>query len=128
VIGGMLYLVGGRTVSGGNMDRLDRYDPRTDAWESLAPLPQASGGLAAAALNGRLYAFGGEYFGPGGRGVYPHTWIYDPRADRWSAGPSMLTPRHGLAGAALAGRVLAIGGASQAGAAETTAIVEALTA
>jgi hypothetical protein len=40
----------------------------------------------------------------------------------------MLTPRHGLAGAAVAGRVLAIGGASQAGAAETTAIVEALTA
>ena len=128
VIGGMLYLVGGRTVAGGNMDRLDRYDPRTDAWESLAPLPQASGGLAAAALDGRLYAFGGEYFGPGGRGVYPHTWIYDPREDRWSAGPPMLTPRHGLAGAAVAGRVLAIGGASQAGAAETTAIVEALTA
>ena len=128
VIDGRLYLVGGRTVGGGNMDRLDRYDPRADRWDALAPLPQASGGLAAAALGGRLYAFGGEYFGEAGGGVYPHTWVYDPASDRWAAGPPMLTSRHGLAGAAVGGAVLAIGGAARAGARNTSAVVEALRA
>ena len=128
MIAGRLYLVGGRTVQGGAMARLDRYDPKTDVWESLAPLPQASGGLAAAALGGRLYAFGGEWFGPSGAGVYGETWVYDPRSDVWSAGPRMLTPRHGLAGTAVDGVVLALGGARRASAADTSDLVEALRA
>ena len=126
VIAGGLYVVGGRTVAGGNIDRLDRYDPETDSWETLRPMPQASGGLAAAALGGRLHAFGGEWFAPGGGGVHEETWIYDPAADAWSAGPPMRTPRHGLAGAAAAGRVLAIGGAERVSAQNTSAVVEAL--
>ena len=72
---------------------LERYDPDTDAWTTLAPLPQPSGGLAGAALNGTLYVFGGEYFSDGG-GVYEHTWAYDPQADAWTELPPMRTPRH----------------------------------
>jgi N-acetylneuraminic acid mutarotase len=125
VIGGRLHLVGGRTVAGGNMARLDRYDPARDAWEALRPMPQGSGGLAAAALGGRLLAFGGEFFGPSGSGVHPETWLYDPRADRWSAAAPMRTPRHGLVGVSVGGSVLAIGGAKRASAGDTSGTVEA---
>ena len=128
VIGGKLYVVGGRTVGGGNMARLDRYDPETDAWESLRDMPQASGGLAAAAAGGKLYVFGGEWFGPNrAGGVYVETWEYDPAVDAWRAIAPMRTPRHGLAGVSVGGRVLAIGGATRFSARDTSAVVEALT-
>ncbi|HYD46576.1 MAG TPA: kelch repeat-containing protein, partial [Phenylobacterium sp.] len=54
VIDGLAYVVGGRTVAGGNLATLERYDAKADAWETLRPMPQASGGLAAAAVGGRL--------------------------------------------------------------------------
>ncbi len=126
VVAGRLYVVGGRTVGGGNLGALERYDPTTDRWDALAPLPQPSGGLAAGTIGGRLYAFGGEYF-TGAGGVYAETWAYDPATDRWTPMPPMLTPRHGLAAASLDGRILAIGGALRRGADQTSAVVEALT-
>jgi N-acetylneuraminic acid mutarotase len=129
VIDGQLYVAGGRRREGRgitNLGALERYDPETDAWTTLAPLPQPSGGLAGAALDGTLYVFGGEYFSEGG-GVYEHTWAYDPQADAWTELPPMRTPRHGLAGAATDGRIFAIGGNTAAGiGAATTATVETL--
>ena len=128
VIDGLAYVVGGRTVAGGNLATLERYDPKADAWETLKPMPQASGGLAAAAVGGRLYAFGGEWFAPGGEGgVYRETFAYDPKADQWEASVPMRTPRHGLAAAAVDGTIYAIGGGLKVGGGETTMDHEALT-
>jgi N-acetylneuraminic acid mutarotase len=126
VIGDALYVVGGRTVRGGNTGQLDRYDPLQDRWESLAPMPQGAGGLGAGAARGRLWVFGGEYFGALGAGVYAETWIYDPVADRWAEGPAMRTPRHGLAGASVNDAIFAVAGATISGAAGATGVVEAL--
>ena len=125
VIDSALYIIGGRTVGEGNTARLERYDPRNDRWDVLAPMPQASGGLAAGTAAGMLWAFGGEWFGTQG-GVYAETWMYDPVRDNWTPGPPMLTPRHGLAAASIDGKVYAIGGATIAGAAGTSGSVEAL--
>ena len=127
VLDGALYVVGGRTVQGGNTARVERYDPRADRWDSLAPMPQASGGLAAGTAHGRIWAFGGEWFGRGRGGVYAETWAYDPATDAWTAGPPMPTPRHGLAAASVGDAVYAVAGATRAGAAGATGTVEALT-
>lgn len=124
VIGGRLYVVGGRTVGGGNVADLTRYDPRTDRWETLRPMPQAAGGIAAAALAGRLFVFGGEWFEPGGGGVFRDVWEYDPALDRWRACSPMRTPRHGLAGVAVMNTALLIGGATRSSARDTSAVVE----
>ena len=35
------------------------YDPATDDWEALPPMPTARHGLGAAALNDRIHVFGG---------------------------------------------------------------------
>ena len=84
---------------------------------------RAQGGLAAAALEGKLYAFGGEYFDNGG-GVYPESWMYDPQIDSWTALTDMLTPRHGLGAVTLRSSIYVIGGAKQASGIDTSPIVE----
>ena len=88
-------------------------------------MPQAQGGLAAAVVKGKLYAFGGEYFNDGG-GVYPQTWCYNPKKDQWVPLGPMLTPRHGLAGIAVGNTIYAIAGAKKASLGETSNLLEAL--
>jgi hypothetical protein len=133
VLDGALWVAGGRTVGGGGTGRLDRYDPAEDRWDNLAPIPrsfatnqQAGGGLGMAAVSGRLVAFGGEWFAPGGGGVFRETWIYEPARDAWSAGPDMMTPRHGLAAAAVDGVVYAIAGGAVVSGGQAVGTVEAL--
>lgn len=128
-----IWVAGGRTVSGGGTGRLDRYDPAADRWDTLAPIPaspatgqQVGGGLAMAAAGGKLVAFGGEWFAPGGGGVFAETWLYDPAADRWEAGPAMRTPRHGLAAAAVGGVVYAVAGGEVVSGGRAGGVVEAL--
>jgi hypothetical protein len=118
VLDGRLHVVGGR--QGGafgiaNVASHEVYDPEIDGWSRRAPMPQAQGGLAAAALGGRLYAFGGEYFGVSS-GVFAEAWAYDPIADRWQALTPMPVPRHGLGAVALDGDIHVLGGATAAGA------------
>lgn len=129
---GAIWVAGGRTVNGGGTGRLDRYTPSEDRWDTLAPIPpsprtgrQVGGGLAMASVKGRLAAFGGEWFAPGGGGVFAETWIYDPMADRWEQGPDMATPRHGLAAAAWGDTVYAIAGGSVVSGGNATATLEA---
>lgn len=134
LLDGALWVAGGRTVSGGGTGRLDRYDPAGDRWDTLAPIPasptsgqQVGGGLAMAAVGGKLVAFGGEWFAPGGGGgVFAETWIYDPAADRWELGPPMRTPRHGLAAAAVDGVIYAIAGGELVSGGRAGGVVEAL--
>lgn len=133
VVDGRIYVAGGRQVvtlpNGNRIQRnvpdLEVYDPATDTWESRAPMPQAQGGLAAAALDGRLYVFGGEQWTPKQK-VFGNAWVYDPNTDRWHGLPPLPTPRHGLAAAAAAGRIFVIGGATTAGGGGAVGIVEAL--
>lgn len=133
---GAIWVAGGRTVSGGGTGRLDRYDPAADRWDTLAPIPpspstghQVGGGLAMAALDGKLVAFGGEWFRPraegGGGGVFAETWIYDPARDSWERGPDMATPRHGLAAATVGDAIYAIAGGAVVSGGRAVGTVEA---
>jgi N-acetylneuraminic acid mutarotase len=132
VLEGMLWVAGGRTVSGGGTGRLDRYDPAADRWTTMAPIPrsyaqnnQVGGGLAMAEANGKLVAFGGEWFARGGGGgVFAETWIYDPARDAWEAGPDMTTPRHGLAAASVDGAVYAVAGGAVVSGGQAVGVVE----
>ncbi|MEM6651568.1 MAG: kelch repeat-containing protein [Pseudomonadota bacterium] len=126
IIGSGWHVVGGRTVAGGNTAAHDVYDAREDRWRGAAPMPQGQGGLAAAAVNGKLYAFGGEFFDRGG-GVYPQAWVYDPEADAWSALPDMPQPRHGLGAVASGSDIYLIGGALAVGGRDTSNQVEIFT-
>ena len=116
VIGGELYVVGGRVVNDGNRATTEVFNPTTGKWRTRAPMPNAQGGIAAAALGGKLYVFGGEFFGAAGSGVHTESWVYDPNSDAWRAIPSMPVPRHGLGAVTIGDEIFVVAGASQAGA------------
>lgn len=124
VVGGVLYVIGGRTVNDGNSSAVDVYDPMSDRWERASPMPQAQAGLAAAVLAGKIYVFGGEYFTPGGGGVFAEAWEYDPRKDKWRAVAAMPHPRHGLGAVTINNTIYVLGGALKAGGEGTSAVLD----
>jgi kelch-like protein 18 len=106
VIGGKIYIPGGRLASGGGTDILESYDPRRDQWERCAPLPVALSGYALAEFEGKLYVFGGW----NGQKFLASVYEYDPDQDKWIEHMPMPTAR-GFAGAAIAGgSIYVIGG------------------
>ncbi len=118
-LNGKMYVVGGRQREGGalnNLRTVEAYDPITDTWDaSPANLPISSGGLAVAALHGRLYAFGGEFFEDGDSGVYDMTAEYNPELNTWRNLAPMPEPRHGIGAVAVADTIFIIGGGPIAG-------------
>ena len=61
-VDGGLIAIGGRGTQ--SVDAVERYDPATDTWTALPPLPAARGGLAAARLDDTIHVFGGESIDP----------------------------------------------------------------
>ncbi|MEM6415821.1 MAG: galactose oxidase [Pseudomonadota bacterium] len=118
-LNGEIYVISGRTVSDGNTPVCEVYNPIEDRWRTIAPLPksmrpnapQGQGGTAAASFNGKVYCFGGEWFGQM-PGVYPDAWEYDPQSDHWRAVQPMIRPRHGLGAVTLNDGIYLLGGAS----------------
>lgn len=123
VLAEQFYLVGGRQVDGGNLAQLQRFDPMTNQWQALAPLPQAQGGLAAAVLDEQLWVFGGEYFTDGG-GVYSEVWVYQAATDSWQERGKMPLPRHGLGAVSIENTIYVLGGATEVGLKATSAVLE----
>jgi DNA-binding CsgD family transcriptional regulator len=106
VVGGRIYVPGGRLASGLPTNLLEVYDPRFDRWENRASLPIPLSAYALAAFEGRLYIFGGW----DGRKYLASVYEYDPGRDRWTELTPMPTAR-GYAGAAVAGGIIyVIGG------------------
>ena len=68
------------------------------------------GGIASVRVGRRVVVFGGEE-----DTTIREVEIFDPRTRRWSRLPDMLTPRHGLGGAARGKRIYAIEGGPQPG-------------
>jgi hypothetical protein len=73
VINGKFYVAGG----GDGGAALDRYNPATDTWTTLAPLPRG-GTAVGAVLQGKLYVVVGA---PTGRRAY----AYDPATNKWTS-------------------------------------------
>jgi len=106
LVGGRIYVPGGRLASGRVTDAMEMYDPRTNQWGARAALPVPLSAYALAAFEGKIYLFGGWT----GERYVATAYEYDPEADAWRARGAMPTAR-GFAGTAIAGgRILVIGG------------------
>lgn len=106
VIGGRIYVPGGRLASGQPTNLLEIYDPHLNHWEQGASLPLPISAYALAAFEGKLYLFGGW----DGKTDLASTYEYNPDLDVWTAHTPMPTARR-YAGATVAnGKLYVIGG------------------
>ncbi|MBC8163224.1 MAG: hypothetical protein H7Z42_18605 [Roseiflexaceae bacterium] len=111
VVGGLIYVPGGRLADGTPSTVVEAYDPQSDRWTARAPLPAARSGYALAAFEGKLYLFGG-WDGSAQRG---EVFRYNPDTDSWDEGEVMPTPRS-HADAVVAGQsIYVIGGEGATG-------------
>jgi hypothetical protein len=106
-LGGKIYAAGG--MVGGNGRRLaifQRFDPKSNRWETLRPLPEAIRAAAGAASEGRFYVIGGDTQESDGTQVYG----YDIAGDTWEQRAALPAPRFNHSAVALGGRIYVIGG------------------
>jgi PKD repeat protein/N-acetylneuraminic acid mutarotase len=86
VIDGLVYLAGG-IVDGSTVDVHARYDPLSDTWTPLAPMPHGRNHAASGTDGSRFYVFGGRGSGSGDGNVvadgFDTLQIYDPVTDAW---------------------------------------------
>lgn len=101
VIGGKIYIPGGRISQDELTDALEIYDPRLDAWTKGAPAPFPLCAYALAAFEGKIYLFGGW----DGNNYLDTVLVYDPGENQWSNAPRLPTAR-AYAGAAVTGRAI----------------------
>ena len=96
------------------------YDPATDEWKELAPMPTRRGAAAAGVAGGKIYVTGGANSLPGvtENGIHParpHNVLatveeYDPATNTWRARRPLLLARNHHVAVGVGERVYAIGG------------------
>jgi len=92
---------------------LERYDPVFDAWMTLAPMPTARAGAAAAVIDDGIFVIGGRQStsGPCSGGPYLETVEkYDIDTDTWSAVAPLPNQRSDIAAVAHGGKIFVFGG------------------
>ena len=108
---GQLYLFGGLAPQPQGMTasvlRLSPGSPASAAWEERAPMPAALGYIQAALIGEKIYVPGGCNAAGTPTGQLE---IYDPRLDRWEAGPPLPQAECGYALADMEGHLYLFGG------------------
>ena len=107
--GRYVYVVGGRR-NGVHYPTLQRYDPASDTWSILRPMPEHRSGLGVAFDRGRVIAAGGE-----AARLFPETESFNPTTGRWTRLRNLNVPRHGMGTVATGSRVYALLGGAAVG-------------
>src|SRR6188474_2879125 len=113
------------------IDNAWQYDPATDSWKSLPPVPTKRGSAVAVEAGGKIYTIGGSTtvegrvindsngrleskdpfftaFGPSR--VLSVNEVYDPTTNKWETRQPMSVPRNHAFGGAVNGKIYVIGG------------------
>jgi N-acetylneuraminic acid mutarotase len=96
------------------------FNPATNAWKALAPLPGKRGSAIAAEVGGKIYVIGGATtmegskdpfftaFGPAR--VLGSNDVYDPATNTWESRNAMSVPRNHAFSGVVNGKIYVIGG------------------
>jgi 3-mercaptopyruvate sulfurtransferase SseA/N-acetylneuraminic acid mutarotase len=109
-VDGKIYLIGGIGTDGMATDTLYAFTPAsqgTPAITALAPLPSPRSWCGAAALDGKIYCFGGQFKNDV---LLDEILEYDPAQDTWTTLDPMFNSRMGAKGAVAHGRIYVAGG------------------
>ncbi len=130
--GGKIYLLGGETnestsptfyddkmkmpgrepnaplSSAGILDLVEAYDPVSNSWETLAPMPSPRAYFSACVANGKIYAIGGIHQFPflGLTSIFE----YDPLSDTWEEKQSLSAGRYLPCTCVINEKIFCIGG------------------
>lgn len=108
VVNGKIYVFGGSNAFGAATSTY-AYDPTNNSWTSLASMNHGRGTrFASGAVNGKLYAAGGDTSGT--------TEVYDPASNTWTDVALMPAPRHYVGGAVVGSVLYVVSGADSSGA------------
>jgi DNA-binding CsgD family transcriptional regulator/N-acetylneuraminic acid mutarotase len=111
VIGGKIYVPGGRLADGQISDKLESYDPQQDRWATHAAMPAPRSGYALAVVEGKLFLFGGW----DGKTYRNEVWEYDPGTNAWAPRKPMPTARAFASATVVENAVYVVGGLNEAG-------------
>ncbi|MEA2709897.1 MAG: hypothetical protein QOF78_2498, partial [Phycisphaerales bacterium] len=107
-VGGKVYAVGGQHGQEAEQDaqsQVECYDPATDTWTDVAPLPDIRSHIVGCtfAMNGKIIVLGGEVaFATQRNTVYS----YDPATNKWSLLGTMPAPRSSVVSGAIDARTI----------------------
>lgn len=92
------------------VDRVEAYDPSSDSWRDVAPLPGPRHHVNAAQVGGKIYVLGGLV--TNGFNATGESFVYDPSSDGWSPIASMPagTERGGAAVGVIGTEIYVAGG------------------
>ncbi len=125
VVNGKIYVIGGRTgqafiLSATNTDVVEEYNPSSNMWSiPKERMPTARSGGASGTDGRRIYVAGGEVTTTELVGAFRAVEAYDPATNSWTTLPSMMMPRHGVAGAVIGNRFHLVSGMIQSAGALT---------
>jgi N-acetylneuraminic acid mutarotase len=125
-LNGKIYVMGGFVLPQAGqpswvpLDNAWEYDPGSDSWKALAPVPTKRGSPNAAAVNGKIYVIGGASTHPGSpetavHPARPHrsvdtNEVYDPATNTWQTRSTMPTARNHAAVGVVNNKIYVIGG------------------
>jgi len=105
VVGGKIFIPGGRKSSGEPTDVLEIYDPRDDKWTRGSHLPASRSAYGLAVFEGQIFLLGGW----DGQNFQDEVYLYNPILDVWNEVAPMPTAR-GYSNAVVAGGKLIVFG------------------
>jgi N-acetylneuraminic acid mutarotase len=108
-LGGKFYVLAGESNGEQATTLNSEYDPATNRWRELAPIPHVTSHPGVAAGNGKIYVLGG-FTGVPHLGAMDIAFEYDVATDKWRALPPFSSPRASVGAAFVDGKLHAIGG------------------
>jgi N-acetylneuraminic acid mutarotase len=120
VVNNKIYILGGCKKGIFGDDAVDNnweYDPATDTYKAMAPIPGPRCSAVAEAVNGKVYLIGGiEPFENGkGTRITGKNQMFDPATNTWTTRSPMPTTRNHAFVGAVNGKIYVIGGRQAAG-------------
>jgi kelch-like protein 17 (actinfilin)/kelch-like protein 20 len=107
VLGGDVYIFGGKTDDSVPTSTSYRFNTETDEWATLAPMSEVTNYHSVCVLEGLIYVIGGV--GSDGN-TMSSVHRFDPVANSWSEMTSMFVARAALGSFVLGGNIYAVGG------------------